>query len=426
MPQQQLLETTGQEGFALQVNGRSVVGSHEQLVAIIKSRLGQNHADFLATPAGQTLGSQTQASIRWSTRLAGDVKAANLLGSPERAKLESTAQRLSSDIRGLAAQMQTEGPATQLVGQMLERCIQVPSGISQSNWLFSVGGKPVTVLWGHSGTDAAVMPVASAMSAASTALSPAVTLQQAPMQVPTQADYIDVQARDINNEKSDKEKRPWLRWLVGLLLALLLLALLLFGLKHCAAGLTGASAPDAALAEAEQQNKLLDEEIAKKKSALTQYQCVPEVGAAAAASMTEDKRNVLGRGGQAGALEITLAWGSQNDIDLQVTCPSGAVIFAKNLSACGGTLDIDANGSGNRKVGDPVEHVVFADPMPGQYSVAVANCERFGLPAEPFRLTVEYQGRVTHQIKGVSNTTAKNPALFCGAFASVLNFSVQP
>ncbi|MBK8072491.1 MAG: hypothetical protein IPK34_11010 [Ramlibacter sp.] len=159
MAQQQLIRTEAGAGHALQVNGRAVTAAHEQVVAIIRSRLGQNHADYLARPAPEADG-----AVRWSTHLAGTVRAAGELGADERDKLQRTAERLAGDIRGLAAQMQGEGPATQMVGQMLERAAQVPSG----DWLYSVGGKPVTVMWGHAGSAlaaAALPPWAQALLA---------------------------------------------------------------------------------------------------------------------------------------------------------------------------------------------------------------------------------------------------------------------
>lgn len=288
MPQQLLLETTGQEGFALQINGRFVIASHEQLSAIIKSRLGQNHADFLALPGGQAQTAQPQGNTRWSTHLAGDVKPASQLDASELAKLERTAQRLTGDIRGLAAQMQAEGPATQLVGQMLEHCIQVPPAGNRGSWLFSVGGKPVTVLWGHSGTalaSAAGMPAVSSATGlattsglASSSSAPNLTEPNAFSQNGSaQPGYIDVQARAVQSEQpDDKVKKPWLRWLAWLALVLLLLALLMFGLQSCLGRLPDLQGSTHALAEAAQQNKLLEDEIAKKKSELTRYECVPE------------------------------------------------------------------------------------------------------------------------------------------------------
>lgn len=430
MAQQQLIRTEAGAGHALQVNGRAVTAAHEQVVAIIRSRLGQNHADYLARPAPEADG-----AVRWSTHLAGTVRAAGELGADERDKLQRTAERLAGDIRGLAAQMQGEGPATQMVGQMLERAAQVPSG----DWLYSVGGKPVTVMWGHAGSAlaaAALPPVGTGVAGAAPA-------------------GAAVAGAGVAGAGAAAVKGGWLRMLGWGALALVVLAAVLFGLKQCKPGASGPSSLGATVEDLKRQNQKLEQDIVQKRNQRSPWTCVPEppkppeppasVPEPPASKpeppaskplppvskpkpvppvLTEDQKKVRDRGGKEGKLEVILSWAGLHDLDLYVTCPSGEKIWAKALSACGGQLDIDANGSGNPKVTDPVEHVAFGQPPRGKYRVEVANCERAGTP-DPFRLSVVYEGKVIRQLAGMSPVTDANHS-FCGRPALVLEFTIPP
>lgn len=142
---------------------------------------------------------------------------------------------------------------------------------------------------------------------------------------------------------------------------------------------------------------------------------------------SEDQRRARERGGREGQLEIVVAWSSRRDLDLLVTCPTGETIHARTPRACGGALDIDANGSGNARVDDPVEHVVFAAPPMGNFRVAVANCEGSG-GAEPYRVTVIYKGEVIRQASGSAQVTRFG--LFfgqgCGTPQAALEFRLPP
>lgn len=93
------------------------------------------------------------------------------------------------------------------------------------------------------------------------------------------------------------------------------------------------------------------------------------------------------RGGAMGELNFTLYWNSIDDIDLHVTCPSGERVYYGARSACGGTLDIDANAAG-RRLPDPVENIFFANLLPGQYEVRVNLFSDRTSGPKPFTLRV--------------------------------------
>ena len=245
---QSLIRTRGDAAQALQVCGRTLASAHEQIADILRSRLGQNHAELLATPKPDADG-----GIAWSTNLVGLVTAAAQLPEDERAKLQQRAERFLSEIRGLAQQLRGEGPASAVVAQMLEQVVGQPPG----EWLYSVGGRPVLVLWGHAAAGTPVAP-AFAVPVAAAAAAAAAPAAAAPIPPST----------------APRTGKPWWLWI---LLALVLLYLLFFGLKRCSATPPVADAAlDEQLAQAEARNKALEDELAAKRGARPQMQCVPD------------------------------------------------------------------------------------------------------------------------------------------------------
>jgi hypothetical protein len=133
--------------------------------------------------------------------------------------------------------------------------------------------------------------------------------------------------------------------------------------------------------------------------------------------------------GQEGELEFILAWDGTDDLDLLVTCPSGEQIWAREMRACGGTLDIDANGSRNPKTATPVEHVTFPGSAHGSYEVAVANCELIGTrPPRPFRVRVLWRGQEIETVRGVAPADRLGLGLGegCGGERPVVTVDIPP
>lgn len=98
-------------------------------------------------------------------------------------------------------------------------------------------------------------------------------------------------------------------------------------------------------------------------------------------------------GGERGRVNVTLAWDSDADLDLRVTCPNGQEIFFNQRGACGGALDVDMNavGGGGPMSDEPVENVVWdGSAAPGRYIVRVDNYDSRsdGDNATPFRLRI--------------------------------------
>jgi Mg-chelatase subunit ChlD len=163
---------------------------------------------------------------------------------------------LLGEIRGLALQLRGEGPASQVLAQMLERAAQQPPG----EWLYSVGGKPVLVMWGHAAPGATVPGPEAPVPVPTVAAAPANLAPSVPPPVPPL----------ITTGK------PWKRWLLWGLLALLLLALLLWGLRRCSESPQADAGLDEQIAQAEARNQALEEELARKRVQAPQMQCVPD------------------------------------------------------------------------------------------------------------------------------------------------------
>lgn len=306
MPQR-IVQTAAQTAIPLEVNGRSLLNSHEPISAILRSRLGQAHGDLLATPKAEADG-----TVTWSTSLGGEVLPAAQLPDDERARLERRAEQVLGDIRGLAGQMRQESATGQVVAQMLERATLRPAG----DWLYSVGGKPVLVLWGHSSTplpaaaDAgptttttttttavAGTPAAGAVkapdhgapdprsNAAAPAAATAAAAGRADPAAAAMADLAGAGAQGSGHSTaaaspSSAPDRPggpagrW-RWLYALLALGLLAALALFALRACdGAPPAGDEGLDRRLAQAETDQRALEAELARRKAAEPRFICV--------------------------------------------------------------------------------------------------------------------------------------------------------
>lgn len=233
------------------MSGLDVVLAHEEIVAIVRSRLGQNHADLLAQPRRAADG-----GVGWYTNLSGSVMPVSQLQSEERERVAKRAAQMLADLRSLGEAMKSEGPATVLVGQMLESAVRTPAG----DWLYVVGGKPVLVLWGHADAPASgeVPPVASRAAApAAFAAKPGAAAIAAGAPAASSGGW----------------RRPTWLWLIPLALLLALFALLYWGKPW-----QGRSADEFAdqIAAAQGRNRELEAELAKRKGPQREFMCVPE------------------------------------------------------------------------------------------------------------------------------------------------------
>lgn len=110
----------------------------------------------------------------------------------------------------------------------------------------------------------------------------------------------------------------------------------------------------------------------------------------------EDAQRAQREGARTGRVQIILAWDDRNDLDLAVICPDGGKIWFDRRTACGGTLDIDRNRTGEPTITTPIENISFGPTMPnGRYRIEVTHFARnTGGPASsPFRVTLKIEGQ---------------------------------
>ena len=106
-----------------------------------------------------------------------------------------------------------------------------------------------------------------------------------------------------------------------------------------------------------------------------------------------------------GDLQVTLRWGSTEDLDLHVIDPRGEEIWFSNpRSLTGGRLESEANGSCSRASETPSE-TVFWDTgvaLPGRYEVVVEYYGTCGGASSPqaFEISVWLHGQLHDRISG--------------------------
>lgn len=95
-----------------------------------------------------------------------------------------------------------------------------------------------------------------------------------------------------------------------------------------------------------------------------------------------------------------LAWNYTDDLDLYMIEPNGTKIYFSNrrqLSYCGGMLDVDANGADGVR-NDPAENIFYkkiSNMQPGKYQLGVHNYNRRSA-GKGFTIQIEMNGQTTN------------------------------
>lgn len=360
------ITTTTTEG--LQPLGSAAQRSFELVSGALRDRLGAEHAALLAEPVAAAQGQQ----IDWYAPEPGEVLPLADLPEAEAAALRDRLGVLVAGIRAEADTLsESPRPEDQRLGEALAQAVEIPGPEMIFARRTPGGGlAPLLVHWAWLREERrAVRGVLTAMVPRPAA--------PVPVAVPT---------------------GPWagwwaLIWLGWLLLALMIGAILALLIAPCALmpGRIGACpAPPAALAAAMTEARAAADEVAgtERLLALARRQCQPTVPLTplltpppappregnAAPPPGEAERaavaaRIAARGAARGDLNFTLEWAGAADLDLYVTCPTGATVSHRNRGDCGGTLDLEASGTGATAIADPVENAVFTDAPLGIYKV---------------------------------------------------------
>lgn len=373
------LTTTSSEG--LQPLGSAPQRSFELVTGTIRDRLGSGHAALFAEPVATEHGER----IDWYAPVAGDAVALPDLDAADQVTLRKALGARIAEIKAEADKLgASDTPEDQRLSEALTNAIEVPG----ERMIYAVRDAqgilhPVLVHWAWVGDEqTAVRGVLTGM---------------VPRAVPLRVVGGDVAPRRAGVP-------GWLWWALIVLGWLLLAAILgaILYLMIAACGLKGgrlvfcpADAP--ALHAALGEQRVIEDKIARLRHelALADRACkptiplkpalplpvpepAPKTPVAPGDKQDESKtevgrdaviRRITKRGAAPGALNFVLEWASKDDVDLYITCPTGAVISHSNRGDCNATFDLDANRQAASAVPDPVENIVFDQVQPGIYKV---------------------------------------------------------
>jgi hypothetical protein len=182
----------------LGVRGDPLHAVADQLLAVIRRRLGDGPADLLADPQLRETGD----GIDWYAARSGAVHRLADLDENERAGVLATIQSHLESIRTLGAQLKDSSGSEEarLIGRSLELATTRPS----DDFVYLVDGQPVIAAWGYEADAAAGL---QAFAPVPMPARPAAILASAPAVLPARI--------------------GWAPWLSALLFGLLLLLLLL-------------------------------------------------------------------------------------------------------------------------------------------------------------------------------------------------------
>ena len=413
MPAIRIATTRQQDMQPLAVAGQTTIEAWLTLQTLLARELGPAHAALLAEPVlNPALG-----EVDWYADAPAPVRALQALPPAEQEALRAEAGRLVADIRALAGRLgASRAEGDRFLAEMLALALPpinadglpelLPGELYAAPAAAAPGLQPVLVAWGHSrmaGRGAA--RVLTGVKAAS----PGVMAILPPPASPYAA----------------APRRTWL-WgaMAASLLAPALATLLLwqdpFGWFRPDVAACRIEPGQLDLARALQdetaQEGVLRAELSRLLADAGQRRLMcppvqPPLQAALPAPPrppSADEDRARRRGAQGGKMQVILAWDDRNDLDLQIICPDGSGINYIRRRACGGTLDVDANGDVNTLTDTPVENIYFEDPQPGAYRIIVDPYGMRVRTGTPFRLTIRRDGKPDEMITGTAVNGRRN------------------
>lgn len=411
---------TRTSGRGLEPNHSRLLDRHGQMVAVVRQRLGPEHAALFAEPT--RMGAGSGSDIAWYAE--GDVEPKPLLSLPEdvAARVRQRLERLKADIVSLAETLGKQGEASQDLASLLRAAV-VAAGDS-AVWV--AGEQPILVDWGRRAAvaDDVVAPAAGAIIAAREQADPVRAAPAAPSgggRAPPSGPAASAGAGGSPGAAGARNMAGLALWLLfAVLLAMLAGRLLqacgvggpgwpaslrnLFP-QYCTAGGKVDPVTNDAIASLEAQARAAELALARKIAACEVSCPAPPQRAAAPPSLLpiqeEITRRLPSTVERGKHLEITLTWEGSSDLDLYVSCPGGAIINYRNHEACGGKLVADLNRDGGTPQSRAVEHIIWADgpPAPGAYRVGVAMFNRYGdaRASIPYHVAIWRNGRVVRE-----------------------------
>ncbi len=369
----QLLGTTHHSEVESRVaSGLPIYEMMEQIRLELRRALSEQHALLFAEPNANANTGQ----IQWYASMEGVARPLIALAGEERQVAEARLVRLTTEIAAHAARLgQSSDSQDQHIAKALDDALQIP----RESDIFVVGQQPVIAAWGHVLHGLAMRrPILQTMAERVQSPAPAPPPSPPAIRLPapppppspppppvkprvTPPPVPPVLKPAAATASKPARKRFWLWLVLGLMLALLVLA--------------------------------------------------------AAYVYWPPPRPV----GRIGHVNVVLSWQGHDDVDLEVVCPGGEAINAKNRRACNGTMDVDQNWSDspghiNRDLVDnPVENIVWDNNAPrGVYKVRVNRfSDRPPLSATtPFKVELLIDGKVVRSVSGNADVTMREVFTF--------------
>lgn len=370
--------------------GQTAVGAWSALYALLSRRLSPRHARLLAEPVVNPARGETD----WYSEGEGQVVPLTDLPPAAQQQVRAELERLTGDIAELAESLRGSGKAEdRFLAEMLDLARQLPD----ESAVRVQGGQPVLIAWGHAHAGPSAVPV---------------VLTGRKRRLPVPMTILPPPAAGLVGQRP----RSWLAWWIATLLALLVLLAVLalalrdpfgwkvFGAVQCAAPSSELALRDRLKTEAGREADLRAQlaQIARD-AGQRRAQCPPVQPPAPPPPPppSSDEQRAQQRGAHSGKLQIILAWDDRNDLDLHVSCPDGRQqVYFDSRHACGGELDVDANGDARTATATPVENVTFATPGPGRYRVMVDAYAMRVSQESAWRVTVKREGSPDQVFRG--------------------------
>lgn len=399
--------------------------SHVVLTETLRNRLSEDHAALFSDPVQTGFGDR----LDWYSSKSGTISTFASLNLEDSNFLRDEVVRLTRDVSKLGEDLKASGdPQDFQLGTALLQAIEIPSEAS----IYAVRGidnnlSPVLVNWGFvAGAETEVRGVLTGLARKKVSSRNIPLAAAAPL---SSALLSPAPHRSVG-------MWPWILALGWLLLGLILATILWLLVRPC--GLNPGqfvffcpSEIPIAASSLEADRLILDDEIAalERELSLQNRSCQPSVpvappivqearrdapgeGLDESGSATGDLNDALDErleesGAEIGDLSFALFWDRIDDLDLFVTCPGGAEIYYGKRSACGGTLDVDAN-SRSQRLSDPVENIFFSNPDPGTYKVRVhLHSDRSDGP-KAFTLRVRQRNGTVQNFRGQVSSSRPN------------------
>jgi hypothetical protein len=394
------IATTRQRDFQpLGTAGQTAVESWSVLVALIARELSAAHAALLAEPVVDAARGETD----WYAEGNGTATPIGMADPAVRSAAVGERARLERDIRALAAAKRSaRDEGERFLGEVLGLALSMPG----EDQVYILGDRPVLVAWGH--VPAGAAPEQVALTGVSHAAPAPMRILPPPL-LPAAVSL----AR---------------RWMLAALLAALLLPLCaLLMLLFDPLGWYVLSSPQcqvadgqlgllATLHDATDREATLRAQLARvtEDAGRRHQQCppiriqAPSIPPPRSPSPSEDIKRAADHGAHSGKLQIILAWEDRNDLDLHVVCPAGGEISFNTRQACGGQIDVDANGDARVATASPVENVYFDDPAAGTYRVVVNPYAMRVAVDSRFRVTIRRDGEPDKVVEGTARNGVHN------------------